>query len=97
MGRRLAHMLASSGWKIVNKTELPLACFLDETGPDGASAAFLQAIADRVVASGAAWISTTRLKDGQAVLRACITNFRTEEADLRALLAALEEARKSLR
>jgi hypothetical protein len=49
------------------------------------------------VASGSAWISTTRLKDGQPVLRACITNYRTEEADLQALIAALDEARKVVR
>ena len=95
MGRQLARMLNSSGWKVVNQTELAVACFVDRTRSHGQSAAFLQAIADRVVASGSAWISTTRLKDGQPVLRACITNFRTEEADLQALIAALDEARRA--
>jgi hypothetical protein len=69
-----------------------VACFVDARRADGASA-YLQTVADRIVASGAAWISTTRLKDGQPVLRACITNFRTQEGDLEALIAALEDAR----
>ncbi len=97
MGRRLVRMLSSSGWKVINKTELPLACFVDSTRPGGETADYLQAVADHVVNSGAAWISTVRLKDGKAAVRACITNFRTEESDLRALLAALDEARKSVR
>jgi glutamate/tyrosine decarboxylase-like PLP-dependent enzyme len=92
MGRRLARLLSDAGWKVVNKTELPVACFVDARRADGASA-YLQTVADRIVASGAAWISTTRLKDGQPVLRACITNFRTQEGDLEALIAALEDAR----
>ena len=96
MGRQLARMLASAGWRLVNRTELPVVCFVDAARADGESAAYLQAVADRIVASGAAWISTTRLKDGQAVLRACITNFRTQESDLEALLAALSEARTSI-
>jgi glutamate/tyrosine decarboxylase-like PLP-dependent enzyme len=96
MGRRLVDMLNSASWVVVNKTELPVACFVDASRPEGNSAIFLQAVADRVVASGSAWVSTTRLKDGRPVLRACITNFRTEEPDLRALVAALNEARESL-
>ena len=95
MGRRLVGMLPSSGWRVVNKTELPVACFVDTTRPDGESVGFLQSVADHIVASGSAWISTTRLKDGQPVLRACITNFRTEESDLQALIAALDRARQS--
>jgi len=95
MGRRLVGMLPSSGWRVVNKTELPVACFVDTTRPDGESAGFLQSVADHIVASGSAWISTTRLKDGQPVLRACITNFRTEEAEQQALIAALDQARQS--
>jgi aromatic-L-amino-acid/L-tryptophan decarboxylase len=95
MGRRLARMLVSAGWRVMNQTELPVVCFVDTTRSDGESASYLQAVADRLVASGTAWISTTRLKDGQAVLRACITNFGTEESDLAALVAALAEARKS--
>jgi glutamate/tyrosine decarboxylase-like PLP-dependent enzyme len=96
MGRRLVDLLVASGWKVVNKTELPVACFVDASRSDGESAGFLQAVADRIVASGSAWISTTRLKDGQPVLRACITNFLTEEPDLLALIAALDEARNFL-
>jgi glutamate/tyrosine decarboxylase-like PLP-dependent enzyme len=96
MGRSLARMLDDAGWRVVNRTELPVACFVDAKRPDGESAVYLQAVADRIVTSGAAWISTTRLKDGQAVLRACITNFRSGQGDLEALVAALDEARKNI-
>jgi glutamate/tyrosine decarboxylase-like PLP-dependent enzyme len=96
MGRRLAAMLDAAGWRVVNRTDLAVACFVDKQRPDGESAAYLQAVADHIVASGGGWISTTRLKDGQPVLRACITNFRTEECDLQALIVALEEARKNV-
>jgi glutamate/tyrosine decarboxylase-like PLP-dependent enzyme len=96
MGRLLTTLLASAGWKVVNPSELAVVCFVDTSRPDGEYSDFLQAVADRIVASGSAWISTTRLKDGQPVLRACITNFHTEEADVRALIAALEETRKSV-
>ncbi len=96
MGRRLVRLLDDAGWRVINRTELPVACFVDAARADGDSIVYLQAVADRIVASGAAWISTTRLKDGQPVLRACITNFRTEEGDLEALLAAIDEARRNI-
>jgi hypothetical protein len=51
----------------------------------------------QVVASGKAWISTTRLAGSTPVLRACITNYRTEANDIAALIASLEEARTQLR
>ena len=93
MGWRLAGMLEAAGWRLVNRPDLAVACFVDSTRSDGESAGYLQAVADRVVSSQAAWISTTRLKGGQPVLRACITNFRTQLADLGALVDALAEAR----
>jgi len=52
-------------------------------------------MAAAVQASGAAFITTTVLR-GRTVLRACIVNFRTTEADLDRLLAALEAARSGL-
>ena len=61
-------------------------CFSD---PDGADA---QNIVLRIVSSGEAWISTTQIKN-RTVLRACITNYRTEPGDVQALLHSLNEAR----
>ena len=93
LGWQLAALLEAAGWRLLNRPDLAVVCFVDTTRPDGHSAGYLQAVADRVVASNAAWISTTRLKGGQPVLRACITNFRSQLADLAALVDALAEAR----
>ncbi len=81
--------LEAAGWRIVNSTPLPVACFSGDADP--------MAVCARVVASGQAWISTTRLGDGGApVLRACITNYRTGPEDVRALVSALKQARQTL-
>jgi hypothetical protein len=75
-------------------------CFVDARTPtdltgvtDGAQAAWLEAVAQAVVASGEAWISTTKLDPNTPVLRACITNYRTTEADVRALVHLLDRMR----
>jgi hypothetical protein len=81
----------------VNSTPLPIACFQDRRSPDGRSAPYLESIARHVVQSGHAWISTTRVRNNITVLRACITSYRTEPEDIRALLGALEDARSEFR
>ncbi len=86
MGKMLRELLERSGWTIENDTPLPVVCFSD---PAGASA---HEIAMHVVASGAAWISTTLVRN-RRVLRACVTNYRTDDTDVRALCEALESAR----
>jgi glutamate/tyrosine decarboxylase-like PLP-dependent enzyme len=86
MGAALRGRLASAGWEIENRSPLPVVCFsrpdLDEDR--------LKEIAMRVVASGESWISTTLLAGSKLVLRACITNFLTEESDLAALVESLK-------
>jgi glutamate/tyrosine decarboxylase-like PLP-dependent enzyme len=96
MGEELRRALESAGWDVVNKTPLPIACFVDRQSPQGRSAAYLESIAREVLASGEAWISTTRVGGDMTVLRACITNYGTELKDLLALVQALEGARKKL-
>jgi glutamate/tyrosine decarboxylase-like PLP-dependent enzyme len=96
MGALLREQLEASGWQVVNQTALPLCCFIDLRHAEGRSAAYLHAVAMKVVGSGKAWISTTRLANSLPVLRACITNYRTSANDIAALIAALEEARKQL-
>jgi glutamate/tyrosine decarboxylase-like PLP-dependent enzyme len=91
MGELLRSKLREKGWRVVNETALPVVCFVEsDREPD---AQRLSAIADRMVSSGRAWISTTRFADGIPVLRACITSYRTEPQDLEELVVALEEAR----
>jgi glutamate/tyrosine decarboxylase-like PLP-dependent enzyme len=97
MGVLLREQLEASGWQVVNKTPLPLCCFIDQRHAEGRSAAYLHAVAMKVVGSGKAWISTTRLANSVPVLRACITNYRTGANDIAALMGALEEARRQLR
>jgi glutamate/tyrosine decarboxylase-like PLP-dependent enzyme len=86
MGDALRARLEERGFRLVNETPLPLVCFTHPRADDPAS------IARSVVASGQAWISTVTLADGARALRACITSYRTTEADLDALVDALCEA-----
>jgi glutamate/tyrosine decarboxylase-like PLP-dependent enzyme len=93
LGDRLRERLRGDGWRIVNETPLPLVCVVPEDH-DGTPAADerLAAIAQRVVASGGAWISVAQL-GGRRALRACITSHRSSEADVDALCDLLAEAR----
>lgn len=100
MGNLLRRALEESNWHIVNDTPLPVACFLDATrtksADDREAAAHLTSLAREVVASGRAWISTTRLGNGLSVLRACITNYRTQPEHVKALVETLNQARRKL-
>jgi glutamate/tyrosine decarboxylase-like PLP-dependent enzyme len=96
MGELLRQKLVSEKWRIVNQTPLPLVCFTDAEADWDAIAC--QKIANTVVSSGQAWISTIQLGTlKQPALRACITNYGTKPAHLDALLAALDQARTSER
>jgi aromatic-L-amino-acid decarboxylase len=66
--------LRASGWRIVNSTPFPLVCFTRE---GLVPARFLAALHQRQIA----WMSEARIGE-TPVLRACITNFRTTEADI---------------
>lgn len=76
LGNILRDELVSAGWRIVNTTPLPLVCFTRE-GLD--TKRFLAALHDQQIA----WMSEVCLADGDPVLRACVTSFRTTEADVR--------------
>lgn len=94
-GDTLRSLLSEAGWEVANATPLPIVCFRDGSASASNSAEYLEAIASAVVESGDAWISTTRIgTEHRPVLRACITNYRTNEKDLRILIAALERARE---
>ncbi len=90
LGDLLRDELQKSGWKIDNDTPLPVVCFSDPGGADA------QAMVMRIVSSGEAWISTTQMQ-GRTVLRACITNYRTDASDVQALVHSLNEARSQER
>jgi len=95
LGRHLARRLADDGWELVNDTPLPVVCFshphtraLDPQ----ASFDWHARVAERVLASGHAWISAARLAERPA-LRACITSYRTTAHDVDQLVTALAHAR----
>jgi glutamate/tyrosine decarboxylase-like PLP-dependent enzyme len=75
MGELLRTELQRAGWRIINKTPLPVVCFTRE----GLIASkFLAALHERQIA----WMSEVRLDDGDPVLRSCVTSFRTTEQDI---------------
>ena len=85
--------LEAAGWRICNRSRLPLVCFVPEdmaNDRDGEVAGIERAVAS----SGAAWISTVRLR-GERVLRACITSFESTEDDVDELVRQLGIARKT--
>jgi glutamate/tyrosine decarboxylase-like PLP-dependent enzyme len=75
LGDVLRDQLRQGGWEVVNATPLPLVCFRRD-GVDPSR--FLKMLYDRQVA----WMSEVRLGDSMPVLRACVTSFRTTEADV---------------
>jgi len=88
LGDHLRQLLVADGWRIVNDTPLPVVCF-DRPGIDDAD--IYRRIARRVAESGNGWISTVSIR-GRTALRACITSFRTTEADLETIVQALSDA-----
>ncbi|MGH9768427.1 MAG: pyridoxal phosphate-dependent decarboxylase family protein [Blastocatellia bacterium] len=94
MGDRLRQRLQGSGWAVVNRTPLPVVCFVDRALREGATAEYLDAVCKSVVASGEAWLSVARIgDDDRPVLRAGVTSYRTEAADVNALVESLNRAR----
>ena len=82
LGDVLRRALARAGWRIVNRTPLPVVCFTR----DGLDAdAFLAALYRRQIA----WMSPVRLGPGAPVLRACITSYRTTEADVETVVSEM--------
>lgn len=91
MGDRLRSGLAEAGWTVENDTALPLVCFsLEGIDDDG-----IRLVEKAVVGSGRAWLSNVRLR-GRLVLRACVTSFETEEADVDLLILLLGDAKTDL-
>jgi glutamate/tyrosine decarboxylase-like PLP-dependent enzyme len=74
MGDVLRDHLAATGWRIVNDTPLPLVCFTR----DGLEPSLLLAAMRE---EQTAWMSEAVIH-GAPVMRACITSFRTTEAEI---------------
>lgn len=74
LGNRLRERLVAANWTIVNVTPLPVVCFTRD-GFDLPS--FLQGLRVHQIA----WMSEARVRNA-SVVRACITSFKTTEADI---------------
>ncbi len=94
-GRELRIALRRTGWRILNRTPLPLVCFADVALCEPARAAALHRFVVReLAASGTAWLSEVEIASRPA-LRACITNAETQLADVQGFVDALGAARAS--
>jgi hypothetical protein len=79
----LREALHGSGWRIVNKTPLPVVCFTR----DGLDAArFVASLHERQIV----WMSEVQL-DGAPAVRACITSFRTDENDIACVVREMNQ------
>jgi glutamate/tyrosine decarboxylase-like PLP-dependent enzyme len=85
----LGEELTARGWSIANESRLAVLCLEPPAGSLEA-----KTIVGRVLASGAAWVSTAEF-EGRSVIRACITHGETMRADVMALVAAIEDARRA--
>jgi glutamate/tyrosine decarboxylase-like PLP-dependent enzyme len=90
LGDALRGALRNDGWRIVNDTPLPVVCFTRELLDVHR---FVSSLHERQIA----WMSEVRLAGGVPVVRACVTSFRTTEADVAQVVGemtrlALEES-----
>jgi glutamate/tyrosine decarboxylase-like PLP-dependent enzyme len=83
----LEDRLVARGWSVVNRSPMAVLCIEPPPGSGD-----IAVIVGRVLASGQAWVSVASF-EGRKVIRACITNGGTTEADIDALVTALEAAR----
>ncbi|MGH9486562.1 MAG: pyridoxal phosphate-dependent decarboxylase family protein [Terriglobales bacterium] len=92
MAELLRTAAPAAGWRVVNDTPLPLVCLAD-AAEGGDRPEYIEAMVRAAVASGEVWVSAAALPHRRAAIRCCITNYRTQPADLQALLACLNRAR----
>ena len=90
MGEQLRKKLTANGWEVLPGSPLPVICTTHRRIRDGAINA--DAVAERVQTGGRAWLSRLQLLDGSNVLRACITSYETQPADLDVLVEELNAA-----
>lgn len=96
MGESLRAELERNDWEIINQTPLPVVCFRDRKTKAGKTEDFLSKLTTEAVNSGEIWISLTRLDCEIPVARACITNYRTEESDVRFLAKFVSDLREKI-
>jgi hypothetical protein len=82
----LKEELAARDWTIANDSPLAVLC-VAPPGGYGES----QALANRVTASGSAWVAAARL-EGRDVIRICLTHGEATREDILTLVRALSAA-----
>lgn len=87
VGHYLRSQVQATGFSVVNDTPFPVVC-----GVPGIAGVSVGEIVRRIVATGNAWVSHAALPDGAPVVRACVTNYLTTEADVDALRVELQRA-----
>ena len=90
MGEYLNQKLLENNWILYNNTTLPISCFGDPRFID--SPDFAKYMYDSVLETGEIWINQYPVGD-LFTLRACITNYATEERHIDELINLLNEKR----
>ncbi|MBL4596779.1 MAG: hypothetical protein JKX99_09405 [Robiginitomaculum sp.] len=90
LAEALREKLPQAGWKIQNYSALPVILFTDDQFKLDS-----QQIADQLEARGRVWLGRVDY-GGVSCLRACLTSYLTELADIDVLLAELDEVRQGL-
>jgi glutamate/tyrosine decarboxylase-like PLP-dependent enzyme len=87
---RLRTALRTQGWRVLNDTPLPVVCFSHPWLQSGRVK--LRRVLEYLYRNQIAWIAETRVRGRTPVLRACVSSFRTEAADIDALMEGLQAA-----
>ena len=94
LGEELRALLKSNHWTLLNKTPLPVFCFIDDKKGDVQD--YSQRIVSYILQTGKAWLSVYPI-DGVDTIRVCINNHLTSSVNIRKLVTLLEEARSSVK
>lgn len=87
LGNFLKQKVLNAGLKVLNFTKLPVVCF---TGADMPSEEVVRDWVERINHNGKFWVSAYPVR-GQWCIRACITNYNTDEAQIEAFVRLLME------
>ncbi len=87
LGQELRGRLEAAGWRLANRTPLPVVCATHPRILEGAIS--IRAVVERVQARGQAWVSEVMLAGRIPAVRACVTNYRTTPADITFLVEEL--------
>lgn len=85
--RQIEQRLRGLGWRVANASPAGVLCV---EPPE--KSADVRRLVNAVVASGSAWVAPAQF-EGRDTVRICVTHGETSDADIDALVAALEAAR----